>query len=415
MAATGTVGLNLLTTAINFISVLLLTRMLGPAGYGSFVFMIAWVTVLASPSKLGFDGLLVREVAVYKSTNEQVLLYGILETSHRFVLIASTFFSIVAFFVIISQVDSGSSWIILAVVLLIPVWAIMAIKQAAIRGLGHVIEGQLCEMIIGPSIFLVLIFLMRFRPFPILSAELAILLRLLAAISALTGVTILYRRLVIKNYLFKKVKEKQSIWLKRAIMFSFLDGTMTLQSRTGIIILGSIVGMEAVGIFALAMRAVDMMAISVKAATIALAPNIAKIFRAGDKERLQNMIRKSTRTVFLITFFFAFILILFRHEFLSLFGKGFVEGSIPLIILAVGRLPNAAFASVQMLLKMCGKEFLALKSGIFAVCINFTLSLILTPYFGTVGVAIGLAASRIGQMISETYWVRRYIGIKPGV
>ncbi len=415
-AASGIAGIRLLSNAINFVTVILLTRLLGAEGYGLFVFVLAWVTILAAPAKLGFDGLLVREVAVYLRRKDDRLLNGILGVAHRVVLGSSVFFAGVALVILLQAAD----WDFLNplnffAVLLIPIWAFMGVKQAAVRGTGRVVRGQLGETVIGPAVFLGLVFLAGVSSFTLESSADATALRIIAAAVALAAAWLLYRSYVSRGITTDEKEERVGDWMKSGARFAVLESTMGVQNRLTLLILGYMMSMEAVAVFAIASRVVDLIAVGVKAVTVALAPSFAGIYESGDKARLEILVRKSTRIVFVVTIPLVAFLITVKEPVVAVFGKGFEAAALPLTILAVGRIGNAAFASVQMLLNMCGREALSLIAGVSAVAVNGALSVLLIPMWGVAGASVAQALSRLGQAVLQAYFVNRYLGVRPGI
>ena len=72
-----------------FLNAIILARVLGAEGYGTFANAMAWVSLLTIPATFGFGILLVRDTAIYRSQGKWGLLKGLLRFADRFVLVLS--------------------------------------------------------------------------------------------------------------------------------------------------------------------------------------------------------------------------------------------------------------------------------------------------------------------------------------
>jgi len=85
--ATGSFALQIGFAGFAFLNAIVLARVLGAEGYGAFANAMAWVSLLTIPATFGFGTLLVRDVAIYRSQGQWVLLKGLLRFSNHFVLV----------------------------------------------------------------------------------------------------------------------------------------------------------------------------------------------------------------------------------------------------------------------------------------------------------------------------------------
>src|ERR1051326_2692248 len=54
-----------------FFANVVLARLLGATEYGLFIYSVGWLNILLIPACLGFDQLLVRQIAIYQSQRER--------------------------------------------------------------------------------------------------------------------------------------------------------------------------------------------------------------------------------------------------------------------------------------------------------------------------------------------------------
>ena len=101
------------------------------------------------PSILGFDRLLIREVAVHRTRSEWGLMKGLLLRTSQLVLLASCGVALLA---------AGAAWLLSGgleprmlhafwvAMILLPLTSLSLLRQAALRGLYRVVSGQVPEM-----------------------------------------------------------------------------------------------------------------------------------------------------------------------------------------------------------------------------------------------------------------------------
>ena len=74
----GAFGLRLIYTGLTFLTSILLARVLGTTGFGTYTYAVVWAFLLSVPATMGFDNFIVREIAVYQTQSFWGLMRGIL-------------------------------------------------------------------------------------------------------------------------------------------------------------------------------------------------------------------------------------------------------------------------------------------------------------------------------------------------
>ena len=82
----GTLVLNSATLVLNFITTVVLSRLLGVTGFGVYAFAVAWSLLLTAFAGLGLSPLVVRNVASATTTSSWGLLRGTLRWANLVVL-----------------------------------------------------------------------------------------------------------------------------------------------------------------------------------------------------------------------------------------------------------------------------------------------------------------------------------------
>ena len=412
--AAGSFGLKIASLGLAFVTSVLLARLFGPEGYGLYSYVIAWLFVLLIPASLGMQSLLVREVAAYQARSEWRLMHGLLHWANQAVLVVSIGIALLAAIVVWLVVGEANSQMLaifgLALISL-PWLALTTLRQATLQGLHRIVVGQLPESLIQPVLFIILLGSAYLIIGENLSVTWAMVIRVLSiGVAFFIGAELLRRNL---PQAIKKVSPdyKVRIWVRSVLPFMLISCMYVINNRTDALMLGAMQGTEAVGLYVVASRGSEIISFILIAVNQAIGPVIAKLYAEGNFRKLQSLITKSSRAIFLISLPIAISLIIFGHWFLLLFGSEFTEGRTALTLLSIGQLVNAGMGSVGYLLNMTGHERdTAIGIGASAM-LNIILNALLIPKFGLEGAATATAISTVLWNILLIIFVYKRLGI----
>lgn len=413
--AGGTFTLKIASTGLIFLMNLLLARLLGTTGYGTYAYALAWFSVLSVLCVFGLDKLLVREVSIFNARSEWGLIRGILRWSDFTAIVGSTGIALLAgviLWIVSGRLESQMTYTLLIALIMLPLIVVLRLRQAAMRGLHYIVGGQLPELLFMPISFLVIIAGLYWLMRNTLSAPVAMISQVAAV-----GFALIVGVRQLQVFLPRSAKKANPIyqgwsWVYIVMPLVFLDFMTMVNSQIDIILLGFMRSTGSVGIYAVAKKGAGLITFVLIAVNIALAPTIARMYAAGEMDKLQRMITKSARIILLGSLPIAMVLIIFGHWFLLFFfGQDFIQGEKALAILGAGQLINAATGSVGLLLIMTGYERdAALCVGISAV-VNIILNLILIPRWGLEGAAAATATTIIFWNILLAVLVYKRLGI----
>ncbi|NJK54956.1 MAG: flippase [Pleurocapsa sp. SU_5_0] len=412
--AAGTLGLRTAATGLNFITGILLARLLGASGFGIYTYAFTWTQLLSLGATLGLDNLIVREVAIYQSKSTWNLMRGLLRWANQIVLAVSVGLALGAIGVawgLNMQANSEQFLTFCVAMLLIPIESLRNLRLAAMRGLHKILIGLLPEWILAPLLLLILSgFTYLLLGESLTAVWIAVIRVFAAAITLVIGIKLLNK---IMPNAAKEVAPQYQVrtWLHSALPFMFMGSMYLIKSQTDLLMLGAIKGAEAVGIYFAVARGAQLIDFVTNAANTVLGPNIASLYAEGKPEQIEKILIKSSRAVCLISLPIIVGLVGFGHWYLLLFGSEFTQGKNSLIILCVGQLVNVATGSVGLLLSMTGHERYTLISRGGSTILNVVLNALLIPRWGIEGAAIATASSTILLNVENTIWVRKKLGI----
>lgn len=417
----GSVGifvLKIISTGLGFVISLMLARLLGAKGLGIYAYAFAWVGLLGVPSVLGLDKLLVRNIAAYHTQSAWGMMRGLLRRANQMVLIISLGLALVAAGVagtLIKHFDSqilSAFWIAL---IMLPLSALTRLRQAAIQGLHRVVLCQLPEILIQPLVFMALVgavYLIRERN---LSPHGAVGLQVVSAsVVFLIGTGLLYKILPRPAKDASPVYQTR-LWIRSALPLLLAAGMQIIIAQTDIIMLGSIKGTEAAGVYAVANRLAFLIVFVMMSVNTVLAPTISHLYISQDITRLQSIVTKAARITLAASLVIWILLIFFGSWLLSLFGVEFIKGQAAMSILSTGLVVCTPAASVGLLLSMTRYEKdLAWVTGLAAMT-NIILNGILIPKYSIEGAAIATSISLILSNAMAFLRVYKRLGINPSI
>ena len=203
-------------------------------------------------------------------------------------------------------------------------------------------------------------------------------------------------------------------WLGASLSLALLSSTAIINTQTGVVLLGAIGSPEAAGLYSVAQRGALLVAFPLAAVNAAIGPTAARLWAIHDHARLQHLVTVSARGVLLGSMPIAIVFIVFGRQIISfLFGAEFAAADVPLAILSVGQLANAATGSVAVLLVMTGFQHRATASMAAGAILNVAIGLLLIPLYGEVGAAIAATVSLIVSNVAMVIATRRKLGIDP--
>jgi O-antigen/teichoic acid export membrane protein len=382
---------------------ILLSRVLGATQYGAYAYAVSTMLLLLVPALLGFDRLLVREIAAYSTKSEWGLFRGVIRRSHQTVFLFSILLALIVsllFYLIEPYLDSFDStmlnalWVAMPI---LPIFAFLRLRQSIMQGLGRVSFSQAGEMLIYPLlllIFISVILLFGNRP---LTVPLALILYATAVAITLVYIWIKSHTFIPEKVLSSAPEYRYKTWIKVALPMLAVASIQVINARVDILMIGAMKGAKAAGIYSAANRGAVLVLLVLFAANAAFSPIIAKLWAKGELQKLQSTVKKAIRIGIVVAFPFVVLLVLFGKYYLLLFGQDFVIGVQPLVIMTIGQWIVVAFGSGNILLQMSGNEkAAAIGTGVSAL-VNITLNLLLIPKYGMTGAAIALV---VGQIVA---------------
>ncbi|HEX5467589.1 MAG TPA: oligosaccharide flippase family protein [Gaiellaceae bacterium] len=165
--------------------------------------------------------------------------------------------------------------------------------------------------------------------------------------------------------------------------------------------------------YAAAARISQVLLLFLTSLNLVFSPFAADLHARGERERLDELFKRSTRWALGATLPLLIILFVAADDVLHAFSSRFDVGEGALRILLVGQAANVATGSVGFILIMTGYTGVDLVDNVIGVALLAGLAVGLTAAFGIEGTATAAAVSLAGLNVVRLFQVRGRIGIQP--
>ena len=396
--ALGAFAVNLGGVGLAFGLHVLLSRVLGTAGYGTYVYAITWVAVCALFATFGQIHVLVRFLPALEVEEGWPRIKGLLRQSTRLTLAASLVLGGLAAGGVMlfgAGLDSELRRALWLGSLLLPVLALTQLRQAALRGFKRASYAEIPERIVRPLLMIsavaVAAFVLKWQ-----WDAADVMIVHLAALAV--GLLIAHAWLV--RALPEPVRDvapayETRVWLRASLPLVVFSAMHHLLSYVDILMVGSLLGAGEAGIYAAAARIAGLVLFGSIAINAIVAPMISQFHASERLAALQSMLTLTARANFAFAIAAGFAIVAGGEWVLWLFGPDFDSGYTALLICTAGYLVSAFAGSVGFLMTMTGNERAAARIMALSVTANIVLNAVLIPLWGLAGAATATAIATV--------------------
>jgi O-antigen/teichoic acid export membrane protein len=394
--------------AAQFLTGILLGRLLGASDYGRYSFAITLVVILRLATALGFPLMLLKSVAAYYGTADWAHLKGLLRTAAAAMLAAGAI--VVAGVALAAQILWTGPALATGALLMIalPLLVILPVAEsaaAAIKGIHRVALGQV------PEILRALLYLLALLGAVViagihLDARSAMTIRVAAEFLGLVVTLALLIRALPAEVRRAKPSYDFTTWRRGLLGFAAVNATYLIFQQVDIVMLGMMRPMADVGVFRMATNLVFALIFVSAIAGVVLNPVIASAWAQGKREFLQDICVRMSRIGFALTIVAYLGLMAISPILIAILGPDFARLTLPLAILGSSHVFCALMSVAPTVLLMTGGERDAAWGITGAALLNTVLNLVLISVAGIIGAAIASAVSMI--LLTLFYAVRAY-------
>lgn len=190
------------------------------------------------------------------------------------------------------------------------------------------------------------------------------------------------------NINFKKYTNTYKLLIKFSTPLMISYFIMGVTPRLNILFLGHYYSDDLIAIYSAVLQVSTLISFLLVAVNQVFSPIASKLYHEGRVRELGKVYGKLTIFLFIIASLFTVFIYILGNEVMLLFGKEFVDGSIPLIILSVAQLFNALSGPCGLLNTMSGHPKVEIIVQVTSLILTLILGYILVKNYSLIGAAI---------------------------
>jgi O-antigen/teichoic acid export membrane protein len=401
------------SAGVAFLSTVVLTNYLGPEEYGVYVLALAWLTVLTTVGRLGFNKSAIRYLAAYRGQSDWPRMRGFMVYCRR-----TTYWISVA----AALLTAGLLWLfwepirsyydgdafprcMMLALLSLPLLSYLQVSEGVLDGFKRVAQSQIPLRIARPG-FIALLTIAAFSATSLgrgaaetgsdhLTAEFSMIVNLVATLLALLLAGLLVRRVMPAEAKSAVPAFEKREWFATSRDMMWTSGFNLVIFEADLILLGILSSTEEVGIFRVASQVAQLLVVALTAANAILYPIVADLFARQKMDELQRIVRIGANAVFAVAVVGAVVLYAGSAHLGAIFGERFGQAAPLLRVLIVGQIVNAFTGPALLLLNMTGHQRDSARIMGSTAVVNVALNVGLIHFYGSLGAAYATASSII--------------------
>lgn len=396
-----------------FGSQIAISRMLGKAGFGTYVYALAWVNMLTAVCLFGLDVSALRFIPRYVSAGAWGLVRGFLAFSGLLQGLMSVSVALVLCGVVLLAWASGGWSGALTVTALVGCGLLPLLVQARMQGailqaFKRVVLSQWPEQILRPIILVACLFALYLVNRSAVGAPWAMTFNVVATVAALGLLTLFRRRTVPREFLAAPRESVAGQWTRVSWAFFVLAGCEIGRLQIGVVLVGDFVSKGDAGVYAAANALVRVVSLGLIALNTIAAPMISQFYAERRFPQLQKTLTLCAWGGLGYCVLSGGVLLVCGHWILGLFGPEFGAGSACLIILTAGRVVDSVAGLVGYTMLMTDHHVAATRIQLASLVVHVGLTAALIGPFGIEGAAAaGAISMALLNGISVVYVYRK--------
>lgn len=411
---------SLITRSLSALGIIILSFALatvnGAEGVGQVMLTLSILVGLSTVARFGFDTAILKHAGIAVHDKNYIDFVVIQQKAIKISGVLSTCISgVILLFedTIASLLNLNLNLLVIAI--LLPLFSVMYIQAALMKALGRSIYAPIFEL--GGIAFVVSCVVLFMHAYEIhvgIENLFTVMACLVAGVVCLGFFSI--NKIVCQVFGSERhnTTSTQVTDLIRTLPdYASMSILSYLLQWGWLLLLGAMLTAEDVGVFSVVQRLAMAANIVLVVFNGILAPKIAALYAKKNNDDLQNLVKRSTVYMLLVSWPLLFTFIIFPREWLILFGDEFVYASSMLVLLACAQLVNIAAGSVGFILTMSGYQKIMRNISACAGLGGILMAALLIHYIDIYGAAVAYCCVVIAQNVTASYFVKKKIGFIP--
>ncbi|GAB3108903.1 oligosaccharide flippase family protein [Aestuariicella hydrocarbonica] len=399
---------------IAFFLTVVVARTLGADEAGLFLLVVSLLASLSVFFRLGLDGVILKVVGAEGLSDKA---QAQLRTGLCWIMLVSLpmalGISLSAEWWAVSLFDKPAfSPVLRWAVWALPCMSMFMLLAMGFIGLHQVVLGTLFQNLGLATVFLLLLGAYHYWWPESLSAQLAAQLYMLAAVAVgLLAVTLWVINPQVSLFCRTSVKSPK-LWAASSNLW--VANSMSLAVIwSGVLVGGAYLPTAELAHLSAAQRTSNLTSFVLMVVNVVVAPRYARLWAEDNQDQVRSLARWSTRCMIVLVLPVIAVMMMLPSYIMSIFGEGFEQGAILLMIMSAGQFVNVATGSVAYLLQMSGHERDFRRVTLFAGPLAIIAAVAFTAQWGAVGAASATALGLSVQNLGALWMVKKRLGFWP--
>ncbi len=405
--------IRVVNAGIAFASQILLARWMGQTEYGVYVYVWTWVLLLGGLTSFGLASAPQRFIPQYADSGDDARLRGFLLGSRLMAVAMATGIAALGLLVIWLFSDHLQSWAVVPLYLAmfcVPMYVLTDVQDGIARTNNWIDVALAPAYFIRPLLILGLLAILGLSEFSP-TAPTAMAASLIATwATSVIQLFFLQRRLKRKIASGPRAYESKT-WLTVSFPIFLVEGFYLSLAYADVLILSAFRPPHDVALYYAAVKVMSLVAFISFSVSAAVAHRFTEYAVAGERERLDAMVRDAARWTFWPSLVGTAGLLALGWPMLWLFGGDFTDAYYLLFVIAVGLLSRAVIGPLERLLNMLGQQNVCAAIYGCAFAINIALCFALIPHWGMLGAAVATSVTQIFESVALFLVTRKRLGL----
>lgn len=400
------------SSALMFLSQVILARWMGPDEYGHYVAAWTVVLVLGAVSTLGLNIATMRLVPHYAAREEYGLLRGMVHTSRVLVLLASSTLALIAAVVMAAAFGSELSFSnpILIGLFCLPAFAYTDMQDCLGRGRGWNLEAMVPPYILRPTLLLLILAGLQMLGFTA-SALLAIASAAVATLIAAVVQTACLERRMTETVPACARETDLKGWLTIALPMLGVSVCEVIMQNADVLVLNLFRSHSEIGVYYAAGKTTALALFVQYSIGSVYAGRLAAAGAMKDQDQIRELSGAAVRATFFPSAAFTLGIVAIGYPVLYAFGERFTEAYPLMFILAIGVLARSSIGPSETVLNMLGQQRACAIGYAIAATVCIAMNFAIVPTFGIYGAAVATASALVTNAVIGWHNARRFIGV----
>lgn len=402
---------------LSCILVVLISRCLGAAVYGEYLYVYTFVSFFTILAKLGMENAIVYYISRNNIEHDEK------EKIVQFILEAAATVGITLVCIMYFAKDwiaetllnnINYSQILLLLLPLIVLEAISALFFSILKGKKWIFELTVAKNIIGTGVSIIFLFIMYYllqirNVFSIIIPQ--YVGGILAILYCIYQINKKEKRTALIHVHLDLDKCKEV--MRYSLPLVLMNVVVLINHNADKYMIGYLMDSSNVAIYTVAIYISQFSSFALTAVNNIFAPLISELYASDKIEELDMLYKKATRWVMIINLAIFSMAINFPYEIMRLAGNDFETGGIVLIIVMLGQIVNSGVGAVGSLNSMTGHTKINLFTSVIAVIINLGLNFLFIKPYGMIGAAVASAISLALTNLINLWFVYKNVKVFP--